>query len=242
MSALRIAATAGLFFGVSACSLAAGLDRFGPAEVGGGGAGIGGASTSSLGGAGGAGGADVGSGGAPDCATHLLISEARTRGDAGSTDDFIEITNPTGSPIPLQGFELLGRSASGVDTERQKWLGAAQMLAPGAHVLVAGEGFDDGATPDEVLASNESLGEDTVLVLRDPRGELVDSLCLCAQSCANGDWSTCPGAPIENPNVAPNGDKLDLDRSVVRDPECRDSDTPADFAVAPSDAQSLTSP
>jgi hypothetical protein len=215
-----------------ACSLAAGLDRFEPASTGGG-SGGGGAGPAGVG----------GSGGAAGCATNLLISEARTRGSAGSTDDFVEIVNPTATTVALTGFKILARSASLGDTERTKWTGTTEKLGPGAHLLVAGAGFDDGASPDESLASNESFGEDTVLVLRDQNADVLDTLCLCAFACADGDWTGCPGdKPISNPNVSQDGVKLDLDRSLAREPECSDTDTAEDFVIAPSDAQSTTSP
>jgi hypothetical protein len=233
----RAAGAGILLLVLTACDLAAGLDRFVPANAGSGGAagtGASGTGASSTGGSAGTAGGD--------CADHLVISEVRTRGDAGATDDFVEVFNPTSATVELAGWKLLSRAPTVSDTERQKWLGVGEMLPPGGHLLVAGMGFDDGATPDRILDPSTSFGDDVRILLRNPVGDLVDIVCVCGTGCAAGSWDGCTAGPIQNPNVTPAGDKLARDFSLVRNPECRDTDAADDFVEADSTAASLTSP
>ncbi len=72
---------------------------------------------------------------APTPPTHLVISEYRTDGPTGGSDEFAEIFNPTGAPLSLNGILL------------QKPAGATVfnlpniMLAPGQHYLVGGPAY-----------------------------------------------------------------------------------------------------
>ncbi|HEY6607753.1 MAG TPA: hypothetical protein VI277_01015 [Candidatus Limnocylindria bacterium] len=70
---------------------------------------------------------------------HLVISEVVT-GGASASDELIELYNPTGGPLPLEGLEVIYVSASGVTTSRRAaWeLGAPEVPA-GGHVLVANQ-------------------------------------------------------------------------------------------------------
>lgn len=70
---------------------------------------------------------------------HLVISEVVTGGTSPS-DEFIEIFNPTGSALPLEGLELIYVSASGASvTRKAAWpLGAAE-IPPGGHLLAAND-------------------------------------------------------------------------------------------------------
>ncbi len=234
----RVTALLSLSLALAACDLAAGLDRFVPATGGGGGTtGTGGSGT----GAASSGGA-AGTGGTSPCADHLLITEVRTRGSAGATDDFVEIFNPTSASVDLAGWKLLSIAPTAIDTERTKWLGMTEVLGPGEHLLVAGMGFDDGATPDKILDPSSSYGDDVRLLLRDPADALVDVICVCATECDTGVWDGCTTGHIRNPNVTLAGDKLAVDVSLMRSPECVDTDGASDYVEADSDASSLSNP
>ncbi len=70
---------------------------------------------------------------------HLVISEIVTGGTSAS-DELIELYNPTGDPLPLEGLELVYATASGLTvTRRAAWELGAPEVPPGGHVLVAHE-------------------------------------------------------------------------------------------------------
>ena len=70
---------------------------------------------------------------------HLVVSEVVT-GGASASDELIELYNPSSTPLPLEGLELVYVTASGATVSRRaSWsLGAPEMPA-GAHLLVANE-------------------------------------------------------------------------------------------------------
>src|SRR5215211_1452693 len=47
-------------------------------------------------------------------ATNVIISEFRTRGSSGAADEFIELHNPTGNPVPIDNWIV--RRSSGCGT------------------------------------------------------------------------------------------------------------------------------
>jgi hypothetical protein len=73
---------------------------------------------------------------APD---HLVISEVVT-GATSASDELIELYNPTGGPLPLEGLELVYASASGLTVSRRAaWELGAPEMPPGGHLLIANE-------------------------------------------------------------------------------------------------------
>lgn len=70
---------------------------------------------------------------------HLVVSEVVT-GGASASDEMIELYNPTASPLPLEGLELIYVTASGATISRRAaWSAGAQHMPPGSHILVANE-------------------------------------------------------------------------------------------------------
>lgn len=71
--------------------------------------------------------------------SHLVISELQT-GGAGASDEFVELYNPTGTALPLEGLELVYVTASGSTvTRKAAWALGAPALEPGHHLLMANE-------------------------------------------------------------------------------------------------------
>ncbi|HEX2883190.1 MAG TPA: lamin tail domain-containing protein [Candidatus Limnocylindria bacterium] len=84
--------------------------------------------------------APIGAVGALEAASdHLVISEI-VSGGASASDELVELYNPTGAPLPLEGLEVVYVSASGSTvTRRAAWPAGAPTVPPGAHVLLANE-------------------------------------------------------------------------------------------------------
>lgn len=218
------------------CAVVAGLGDFERAE----GAGAEGAGASGAGSPGGGGsGGEGGAGGSVSCnATDLVISELRTIGSNGATDDLVEIFNPTASPISLEGYTLTARaptSAPGSDFPRLTGTAATVVPAYG-HLLIAGEMYDDPPLPDVPLGSGESFGND-VLVFLKKGGTPIDVLCVCAMHCDEMLWDECEGFVVPNPATV-----VDMDVSVAREPACVDNDAPVDFTSSTSSPMNLASP
>lgn len=111
------------------------------------------------------------------CATtHLVISEVRTTGVNGN-DDFIELYNPTSSPITLtSAFTIEARSDAGT-TYNGRWTGANQVLQPQHHFLIVGSAYSNsaGVPADAALTSGIT---DKVSVLLKQSGTVIDALCV----------------------------------------------------------------
>ncbi|MFN7134464.1 MAG: lamin tail domain-containing protein, partial [Myxococcales bacterium] len=79
---------------------------------------------------------------------YVVISEVSLSGSAGNDDEFIELYNPTGSPISLSGHTLYYRSASGTTwNEVHTFSSTAQIKARG-YFLLGGLAYPSSATAD----------------------------------------------------------------------------------------------
>jgi uncharacterized protein (TIGR03437 family) len=69
-------------------------------------------------------------------AGQLLISEFRTRGPAGASDEFVEIYNPTTAVLTIGGLKVRASNSSGTVGDRVT-ITAGTTLGPGCHYLMA---------------------------------------------------------------------------------------------------------
>ena len=106
----------------------------------------------------------------------ILITEvqaANTRtvaDDQGGYSDWIELHNPTDTPIPLAGYTLTDDP-----TQPAKWSLPASTLAPGAFLVVWASGLDQ-ATLDDWHTSFRLNRAGEYVGLFDPGGQLVDAV------------------------------------------------------------------
>ena len=239
MRALWLAAP---LLGIAAadCAVVAGLDDFERAAgAGAEGAGASGAGDPCGGGGTGGSGGSGGAGGGVSCtATDLVISELRTVGSNGATDDLAEIFNPTATPISLDGYTLTARApTSAAGTDFPRLTGTAAMVVPAyGHLLIGGDMYDDATLPDVELGNGESFGNDVIVFLKKDDVP-IDVICICAEHCNDALWDECEGFVIPNPAPV-----ADADVSVVREPACVDNDAPLDFTSSASTPMNLASP
>jgi hypothetical protein len=86
-------------------------------------------------------------------ADHLVISEVVT-GGASSSDELIELHNPTDAALPLEGLEVIYVTATGATiTRRAAWQLGAPSVPPGGHVLIANATGVYAAIADATYAS-----------------------------------------------------------------------------------------
>ena len=164
--------------------------------------------------------------------THIVISQFRTNGSGGPTDEFVELLNPTGNPISISGWNIRYSASNGVPITRCTIPSAS--LEPGQHYLIASDGFDDGYVAD--LACNLAIADDggIAVTLPDTDNTVVDAV----------GMST--GAAFKEGTVLPplnNGDN-----SYIRRPNnawhgCYDNgDNSLDFVVSsPGRPQNMSS-
>lgn len=110
---------------------------------------------------------------------HLLISQVQITGGSGkTTNDFIEIYNPTNSDIDLKGMRLVKRTKTGTaDTLIKSWTDSA-IVKPYSYYLWANSDFTNIVqTPD--IKTSASIANDNGIAIRNgpnDTGSIVDSV------------------------------------------------------------------
>ena len=82
---------------------------------------------------------------------HLVISQIQTRGSNGAKDEFIELYNPTGSPITLDSTWKLESRGTGEAAYTPRWAGASLTIVSHGYVLIAGSGYNGATTADATV-------------------------------------------------------------------------------------------
>jgi cysteine-rich repeat protein len=189
--------------------------------------------------------------GAVGCAaTGLLISEIRSRGDGGASDEFIELYNPTTSPVTLDSTWKVEARSNAASSYTSRWTGTGKTIPAHGHFLIASAGYTQSPAADEALSTGLT---DAMSVRLSHSGTVVDAICFAFDVTsmmpftAAGTTYTCEGTLVTNPHN--NTTVTSTDASIERKPggaagNCVDTnDSAADFAtLAPANAQSSASP
>lgn len=214
---------------------------------------------------------DVGQacGGGADCVTgscvsgfcactgkHLVISEVRTRGLGGGSDEFVELYNPTGTDVVLdEGWTLEVRSAESLPggSYGVRWTGSGHTIGARRHYLVAHDGYAQSPARDAELSGG--LPDAASLVLR-KGSQVVDAVCFAygasseAKLLSGEPPFVCEGKPASNlPHNNTTQGESNSDASIERRPggvlgNCVDTGSSAgDFRLlAPAKPQNRSSP
>jgi hypothetical protein len=180
------------------------------------------------------------------CQYRVVISEVRSRGLAGASDEFVELYNPTGAPVVLDNqWKLEGRGSTAANYTT-RWTGSGTTLAPHGHYLIGGSAYTQMPARDAALSSGIADASSVRLVYMTTA---LDALCFYYNASTQADFQngvgfTCEGAPIANPTGQNN-----VDMGMERLPggalgNGTDTDNnPTDFAsIGPSAPQSTASP
>ncbi len=114
----------------------------------------------------------------PFPASHLVISELRSRGPLGGGDEFVEIFNPTNSTVDLSGWKLRRSSSCGATLTTMFTFDDGVMLAPGQHFLAAGIGSTNDGSADKTYSAGIADSGGVALTLSD--NTIVDAAGMCA--------------------------------------------------------------
>ena len=123
-------------------------------------------------------------------ADHLVISEVQTTGGTGQTNnDFIEIYNPTASPIDLNDYRLVKRTATATsDTTIKSWIASTLVPAHGYYLWAGSSYTTIAVTPDTTTI--QTIADNNGIALRqgaENTGVIIDSVA----------WGTAINAFIE---------------------------------------------
>lgn len=181
--------------------------------------------------------------------TNLLISEIRSRGAGGASDEFLELYNPTGSPVTLDSTWMLEARSNTSTTYSPRWSGSGTTLPPHRHFLIASAGYTQQPVADDTLSTGLTDATSLRLV---HAGAIVDAICYAFDDASRLAFTTdatftCEGTPVMNSHN--NATTTNTDSSIERKPggaagNCVDTgDNATDFAaVMPAGPQSAASP
>jgi hypothetical protein len=183
------------------------------------------------------------------CSTnHLVISEVGTRGTGGASDEFIELYNPTASPVVLDNSWRIEARSNSATTYSPRWVGSGRTIPARGHFLIGGTAYLTMPAADEAM----STGITDAMSLRLTRsGVVVDAVCYAFDAASAMPFTsdvtyTCEGAPVNNPHNNTSGSNTAI--SIERKPgspngNCTDTQSSAsDFLTATSNPESSTSP
>ncbi len=218
---------------------------------GSGGGGSGGAAPASSSASSSGAGTSSSSGGSTACAIgNVVISEIRSRGAGGASDEFVTLFNATGSAVTLDAtWVLQGRGTSDVAYDAH-WTGAGAIVPAWGHFLIAGSAYVETPAPDDALTRGIVDAAGLRLV---HAGVTVSAVCYAynAATMASFDATfTCPGTPVSNlPHNNTSSAASNTDASIARLPggaagNCTDTgDNASDFvAESPATPESSASP
>lgn len=169
----------------------------------------------------------------PIPAAHVVISEFRTRGPKGASDEFVELYNPSGADINIGGWVIKRSSGCGSTINTLVTIDNNVILKAGQHYLLASNtnssinGADKIFTPG--IVNNGGIALFTL------SGALVDQVGMCEDT-----------EFVESPALAPLPSDTDqsYERNVGGDTSCHDTNKNAfDFHLLnPSNPQNSASP
>ncbi len=147
-------------------------------------------------------------------ADHIVISEVQITGGTGhTTDDFIEIYNPTDSPVNLKGYRLVKRTATGgSDSLIKSWTTDALIAAHGFYLWADGNYSAISVTPD--VTTSSSIAADNAIAIRlgaNDTGDIIDAV----------GWGNASNALIETSPFSTNpGANESLVRKNIQSDSC----------------------
>ena len=169
-------------------------------------------------------------------ATNIVISEFRTRGPNGGNDEFIELYNPTSSPIDISGWKINGSNSAGTAGTRAT-IPSSIILEPGQYYLVANNGSSGySGSVNANLTYSSGITDDGGIALLTSTDQIVDEVGM-------DPGSLYQEGAILSPLTGSTNQSYERLLGAASD-SCQDTnDNAADFAnISPSAPQNLLSP
>jgi hypothetical protein len=123
----------------------------------------------------------AGAGAAFAISPNILISEFRTRGTGGASDEFVEIWNNSSSTVNISGWKLNYSSSGGVVATRVT-VPASTTLGPGCYYLFTNSGgtYSGGVAGDATYLTG--LADDGGIAILDAASAILDQAGMSAGS------------------------------------------------------------
>jgi hypothetical protein len=170
----------------------------------------------------------------PLAPAYLVISEFRTRGPNGTSDEFVELFNPSSAAVNIGGWKIGNSSSCGTSLSTLVTVATGVVLQPGGHYLVAANGGSLTITADQTFST--SISDDGGIALVDAEGDVIDRVGMCISTQYR---EGTPLTPLSGSS----------DQSYARNPigaasGCYDvNNNAADFSlISPSAPQNRSSP
>ena len=163
----------------------------------------------------------------------VLISEFRTRGPNGASDEFVEIYNNTGSAVAVGGWKLKGSSNAGTISTRATFANGITVPAHGHFLLANSAAYSGSVLADQTYSSG--IADDGGLAIANDSDQIVDQVGMSVGSAFKEGTALGPqsGAANQSYERKPGG-------LFGSGQDANDNAT--DFqALTPSDPQNLSS-
>ncbi|MBA3513141.1 MAG: lamin tail domain-containing protein, partial [Pyrinomonadaceae bacterium] len=115
----------------------------------------------------------------PAATPGVVISELRTRGPNGASDEFVELYNNTNLPIAIAGWKVRGSSSLGSISTRLV-IATGTIVPARGHFLATGPSYSDSVIGDQTYTSG--IASDGGIALTLPDDSIVDQVGLSAGS------------------------------------------------------------
>jgi outer membrane biosynthesis protein TonB len=108
-------------------------------------------------------------------ASHVVISEIQVGGST-STDEFVELYNPTGSSQDLSGWKIMKKTASGTEDLLIITITSGSIDPHGYFLAAHSTAYDGGVTADVTYGEDETVSANNTILLYDETDSLVDKV------------------------------------------------------------------
>lgn len=141
----------------------------------------------------------------PGSPSYIVISGVQTTGGSGqTTNDFVQLYNPTSNPLNLKGYRLVKRTKTSIsDTLLKSWT-TDTMILPGATYVWANTDYTTIAQAPDVTTSG-SIADDNGVALRNgpnDTGTIIDAVAWGATQNVFIEGSAYPTNPTANQLLA----------------------------------------
>ncbi len=128
-------------------------------------------------------------------ADHVVISEIKITGGTGkTTDEFVEIYNPTEQNIYLNGWSLYKQTLSGTEYVLVDNFGNLEIKSHGFLLVTHPTGYLGVVIPDLVYSTTSSISNDNSVYLKDSNGMVVDLVGMGVTSYFETEATVNPGS------------------------------------------------
>ena len=127
----------------------------------------------------------------PGNSTHVVISEFRSRGSSGESDEFIELYNPTGAAVNIGGWSLKRSAGCGSNITSMVAIPSGTLLQAGQHYLLLSSPGSSLGGADQVFSPGiEDTGG---IALLNASNVIVDKVGMCADTIyrEGQPWKPC---------------------------------------------------